>query len=481
VKNLLLIVLSAAALTASAARAGVELEPAFPALGFVSPVDLQNAGDGSNRLFVVEKRGVVYVFENQTGVAAKTVFLDIQSKVNDAGSEEGLLGLAFHPDYPDTPYFYVNYTASDPRRSVIERYAVTANPDSADATSEFTLLEVAQPFSNHNAGQLAFGPDGMLYIGLGDGGSGGDPSGNGQNLQTLLGSILRIDVDTTDAGLNYGIPPDNPYHGNAEGYREEIWAHGLRNPWRYSFDPPTGRLWLADVGQSQWEEINIIRKGLNYGWNVLEGSHCYSTTPCDSSGLELPVWEYAHPIGQQRSITGGYVYRGTEVPVLAGHYIYADYITGEIWRLFYDGINPAASYPVVDAPFRISSFGRDENGNLFVLQYASSGAIWRLVESATAVNGGSPPAPPGELGQNTPNPFNPATTIEFTLREHGFAEIYVYGVDGRPVDRLAGGPHGAGPHSVTWRPGGGLPSGVYFYLLRLNGEVVDTRRMVLLK
>jgi hypothetical protein len=321
----------------------------------------------------------------------------------------------------------------------------------------------------------------MLYIGFGDGGSGGDPSGNGQNLQTLLGSILRVDVDTTDAGLNYAIPQDNPYHDNAEGYREEIWAHGLRNPWRYSFDPSTGWLWLADVGQSAWEEINVIQRGLNYGWNILEGSHCYPTSPCDSTGLELPIWEYAHPGGELRSITGGYVYRATRIPVLTGHYVYADYATGEIWRLLYDGINPASNYPVVDAPFRISSFGRDEEGNLFVLQYASSGAIWRLVESATGVDEGSTPAPAGELGQNTPNPFNPATTISFTLRKAGFAEIEVYGVDGRPVARLARGPHDAGPHGVTWRPGAGVPSGVYFYRLKLDGEVIDTRRMVLLK
>jgi glucose/arabinose dehydrogenase len=458
----------------------VELQPAFPSLSFVSPVDLQNASDGSDRLFVVEKRGRIYVFDNQPDVSVKKLFLDIDSRVNDGGSEEGLLGLAFHPEFPDTPYFYVNYTAAIPRRTVVERYTVTANPDSADFFSNFVLLEVNQPYWNHNGGQLAFGPDSMLYIGMGDGGSGGDPAGNGQNRQTLLGSMLRIDVDSRTDGLNYGIPPDNPYDDNPSGYREEIWAHGFRNPWRYSFDHATGWLWLADVGQNAWEEVHTVEKGLNYGWNILEGSHCYPSAPCDSTGLELPVWEYEHPGGASRSVTGGYVYRGAGIPELVGKYVYADYRTGEIWTLEYDGVNPAVNTPLFDKSFLISSFGVDENYNLYLLNY-TDGDIWQFAADPSAVIDGNTPASRGELAQNSPNPFNPVTTVEFTLHTAGVAEINVYNVRGRPVANLATGRHDAGMHRVTWRPSDGVPSGVYFYRLRLDGEIVDTRRMVLLK
>jgi glucose/arabinose dehydrogenase len=467
-------------LLASSALAGVEIQPAFPALSFVSLVDLQNAGDGSDRLFAVERRGHIYVFENQPAVTVKALFLDIETRVNSAGSEEGLLGLAFHPEYPDTPYFYVNFTASNPRRTVIERYAVTTNPDSADTSSYFTLLEVNQPYSNHNGGQLAFGPDGMLYIGMGDGGSGGDPLGNGQNLQTLLGSMVRIDVDTTATPLNYGIPPDNPYFDNTSGYREEIWAHGFRNPWRYSFDKASGWLWVGDVGQNAWEEVDVVNKGLNYGWDILEGSHCYPSAPCDSTGLELPVWEYVHPGGAQRSVTGGYVYRGAAIPEIFGKFVYADYITGEVWGVRYDGVHPAANTPLFDAPFRISSFGVDESENLFVLNY-TNGTIWRLVANATAVRDGVSPSPGGALEGNYPNPFNPVTTIEYRLDQPGIARIDVYDVQGRPIARLAYGSHEAGTHRASWRAGDHTSSGVYFYRLLLNGEVVDTRRMVLLK
>jgi glucose/arabinose dehydrogenase len=466
--------------TAWPALGGVELQLAFPGLSFVLPIDLQNAGDGGDRLFAVEKRGRIYAFENRADVTTTKLFLNIESRVNDGGSEEGLLGLAFHPEYPDTPYFYVNYTASSPRRTVIERYAVTANPDSADFFSNFVLLEVDQPYTNHNAGQLAFGPDSMLYIGMGDGGSGGDPLGNGQNLQTLLGSMLRIDVDSRTGGLNYGIPSDNPYFENTDGYREEIWAHGFRNPWRYSFDPVSGWLWLGDVGQSAWEEVDVVGKGLNYGWDILEGSHCYPSPPCDSTGLELPVWEYNHPGGASRSITGGYVYRGADIPELLGKYVYADYVTGEIWALAYDGVNPAVNDTLFDTSLRISSFGVDENGGLFLISYLD-GTIWRFVGTPSAVYGGDARAPRGELAQNSPNPFNPVTTIAFTLHAAGFAEVDVYGVRGEPLAKLASGPREAGIHRVIWRPDDGVPSGVYFYRLRLDGEVVDTRRMVLLK
>jgi len=339
------------------ARAQVELEPAFPLLSFLSPVDLQHSGDGTNRLFVVEQRGMIRVFENSQYVAEDKIFLDIRDRVNNAGFEEGLLGLAFHPDYENNGYFYVDYTAANPRRTVIARYSVSlSNPDSADENSEFVIMEFSQPFENHNAGQISFGPDGYLYISAGDGGSGGDPFGNGQNLQTLLGSLLRVDVDTLAGGMNYGIPLDNPFYPNDLGYREEIFAYGLRNPWRFSFDDSTGWLWLADVGQNDIEEIDLIISGRNYGWNVMEGSRCFDPpSGCDTTGLEMPIWEYDHSLGL--SVTGGFVYHGSNAPELEDHYIYADYLSGRIWSLFYDGQNPPVNTELMNTDLLITSFG----------------------------------------------------------------------------------------------------------------------------
>lgn len=237
----------------------------FPNLSFSHPVGLYSAEDGTDRLFVVEQEGRIQVFGNNPNVSVTEVFLDIRDLVL-FGGEQGLLGLAFHPNFAQNRYFYVDYVAPNPRRTVIARYSVSpTNPDMTDMNSELVLLEVAQPFENHNGGQIAFGPDGYLYIALGDGGSGGDPQGNGQNRATLLGKILRIDIDSPSSSLNYGIPPDNPFVGNTEGFREEIYAYGLRNPWRFSFDLTTGRLWVADVGQDRMEEIDIVEKGKNYG------------------------------------------------------------------------------------------------------------------------------------------------------------------------------------------------------------------------
>jgi len=255
------------ALVAQQSSAAVTIENAFPMLSFTRPVDLQPAGDGSNRLFVVEQRGVISVFDNYPGVPSKSVFLDIQARVDNSGNEEGLLGLAFHPDYETNGYFYVNYTSSVTGLTHVSRFSVSAGDSSVAAPgSELVLIQIDKPYENHNAGSIAFSPvDGYLYITTGDGGSAGDPNNNGQNLATLLGSILRIDVDSTEAGLDYAIPPDNPFADNGQGYREEIYAYGLRNPWRMSFDPVTGWLWAADVGQSSWEEIDVIESGGNYG------------------------------------------------------------------------------------------------------------------------------------------------------------------------------------------------------------------------
>lgn len=475
----------ALALVIQPVSAQIELQQAFPALTFTRPVDLQHAGDGTNRLFVVEQRGVISVFENDPGAASKTTFLDIQDRVDDSSNEEGLLGLAFHPDYENNGYFYVNYTATGPDRTLISRFKVSANdPNMAEPDSEVVIITIPKPFSNHNAGQLAFGPnDGYLYITTGDGGSGGDPQGNGQNRQTLLGSILRIDVNSTAPGLNYSIPPTNPFVGNTQGYREEIYAWGVRNPWRMSFDPVTGWLWAADVGQNAYEEIDIIENGKNYGWNIMEGNHCYNPpTGCDTAGLTLPVWEYSHNLGN--SVTGGYVYRGPGVPDLVGKYIYADFGSGRIWALAYDGVNPAVNNQLIDTSLLIASFGVDQNQELYICAF--DGKIYRFKPTPTGSSGQLPTLPEKfSLGQNFPNPFNPVTKIPYRLDQAGKVSIAIFDVSGKLVNTLVDSMVSMGQHSVNWDgsdfEGKLLAGGVYFYRLKVDDIVVQTRKMVFLK
>ncbi|WP_339712026.1 PQQ-dependent sugar dehydrogenase [Cyclobacterium amurskyense] len=339
---------------------------AFPELSFTRPVDFQHAGDKSNKLFVVEQRGVISVFENKEKTTAKAAFLTIEDRVEDSDNEEGLLGLAFHPNFESNGYFYVNYTASSPDRSVISRFNLSStNPNEADPSSELVLLEYDQPYGNHNGGQISFGPDGFLYIGVGDGGKSGDPHGNSQDRTTLLGNILRIDVDQQDGSKNYSIPEDNPFVDNTEGFREEIYAYGLRNPWRFSFDTATDQLWVADVGQNSYEEIDIVKNGGNYGWNTMEGLHCFNADECDQENLELPIWEYDRDEGDI-SITGGFVYHGEAIEQLQGLYIYADYVSGRIWSLdFSDPENPVNT-ELFKADFPISSFGVDQNQEIYI-------------------------------------------------------------------------------------------------------------------
>ncbi|MDR8390651.1 PQQ-dependent sugar dehydrogenase [Aliifodinibius sp. S!AR15-10] len=354
---------------------------AFPELSFARPVDLQHPGDGSNRLFVVEQRGVISVFENDASVSSKTTFLDIEDQVEDRGNEEGLLGLAFHPDFANNGYFYVNYTASNPDVTIVSRFQVSSdNPNEADPNSEVGILSFSQPYSNHNGGQVSFGPDGYLYIAVGDGGSGGDPQENGQNRSTLLGNILRIDVDNQSDGNNYAIPSDNPFAGNDQGYREEIYAYGLRNPWRFSFDANNGQLWTGDVGQNAYEEIDVVENGGNYGWNTMEGNHCFDpSSGCDQSGLELPIIDYSQSNGD-RSVTGGFVYRGPTLSELEGMYIYADYVSGRIWALdFSDMGNPVNSL-LLRADFGISSFGVDQDNELYICGF--DGKIHKLEQES---------------------------------------------------------------------------------------------------
>ena len=357
----------------SAPLTELAVEPAFPALSLSRMVGMTHPPDGSDRLYVVLQPGRIVSFPNDPNVDTAELFLDIRDRVNDRGEEEGLLGLAFDPQYAANGHLYVYYSASGPRRSVVSRFTAGAGGLQADPGSERVLLEVAQPFSNHNGGQIAFGPDGYLYIALGDGGSRGDPHGNGQDLATLLGSILRIDVNTIDSTGSYTVPSDNPFVGRA-GARPEIWAYGLRNPWRFSFDRATGDLWTADVGQNRFEEVDVIRPGLNYGWNVMEGEECFVRSDCDRTGLEMPVAEYGREGGC--SVTGGYVYRGSRLPSLYGAYVYGDYCSGRIWALRHDGDEVVEHLQIADSSLRIPSFGEDADGGLYILSF--DGTIYRF-------------------------------------------------------------------------------------------------------
>ncbi|MPR34405.1 PQQ-dependent sugar dehydrogenase [Salmonirosea aquatica] len=353
---------------------------AFPGLKFNDPVELVNAKDGSNRLFVVEQAGTIRFFDAGQKPTSSTLFLDIKNKVK-SGGEMGLLGLAFHPNFKTNGYFFVNYTRDNPRESVVARYKVN-DPASgvADPQSETILLTYAQPYSNHNGGSVHFGPDGYLYVSTGDGGSGGDPQNNAQNLGLLLGKILRLDVNATDRGT-YGIPADNPFRGKTDGTREEIYAYGLRNPWRISFDPATKKLWAGDVGQNAIEEIDIIEKGGNYGWRIKEADECFNPkNDCKESGLIDPVWDYTHANGDI-SITGGYVYRGSKLPGLVGKYIYGDYASGRIWALETADGAQAKNSLIVEKSSSLSAFGVDEQNELYLLDYSGGRIMTFAIEN----------------------------------------------------------------------------------------------------
>ena len=341
--------------------------------GLERPVHL-TAPSGDDRLFIVEQPGRIRVVRD--GELLERPFLDLTSKVESGGNEQGLLSVAFHPEYESNGYLYVNYTDADGNTRV-ERYTVSgSDPDRADPSSAKLIIGFAQPFRNHNGGQVLFGPDRMLYVPTGDGGSGGDPRGNGQDRSSLLGKILRVDVDGGDP---YAIPPDNPFVGET-GIRGEIWAYGLRNPWRVAFDEVEGLLFVADVGQNAYEEITVVpadEPGINYGWNHMEGTHCFPPgSNCSREGLKLPAIEY--PRSQGISITGGYVYRGDAVPELRGRYVYADF--GQDWiRAFEyrEGEAVGDAELAVPGVRSISSFGVDGHGELYVVSL--SGRVFRFV------------------------------------------------------------------------------------------------------
>ncbi|MDX1699993.1 MAG: PQQ-dependent sugar dehydrogenase, partial [Melioribacteraceae bacterium] len=407
------------------------------------------------------------------------------------GGEQGLLGLAFHPNFVTNGYFYVNYTTNNPRRTVISRFSVSdSDSDKADKNSELILMEINQPFSNHNGGQIVFGPDGYLYISTGDGGSGGDPQNHAQNLSSLLGKILRIDVDNSDNGLNYSIPDSNPFKDNDLNQPEEIYAYGLRNVWKFSFDSQE-RLWAADVGQNAREEINLIENGGNYGWRKMEGFLCYNPSNCDPTGLELPVWDYAHNSQGGYSITGGYVYEGDLMPGLKGKYIYGDFITGNFWAFDPDD---STNVFINNFPVNVSTFGIDQQNELYMADY-DLGVLYRFSDDqissveSLVVN-------KMQLQQNYPNPFNPSTTIKYRIPASMNSEkarvknvsLKVYDILGRDIATLVNQAQRPGNYEVvfsakgeeTYSVGRRLPSGIYFYKLQV-GDYLEVKKMMLVK
>lgn len=355
------------------AQPSIAIKPVIT--GLSNPVAITHAGDGSDRLFISLQSGRIVIYNGLQLLPAP--FLDISPLVS-TNNEQGLLSVAFHPDYANNGFIFVNYTNTD-GATVIARYRISSDPDIVDAATGSVLLTVPQPYANHNGGQLQFGPDGYLYIGMGDGGAAGDPLDNAQNTSKLLGKILRLDVDN---GFPYQIPPDNPFVGAPQA-QEEIWALGLRNPWRFSFDRENGDMFIADVGQANWEEINFQSAssggGENYGWRLMEASYCYNPPDdCNDGSLVLPILEYDHSSGNC-SITGGYIYRGTRNPKLSGIYFYGDFCSGRIWGAVRDNMGAWSSMELLDTGYRISTFGEDETGEIyFAHRSLNEGAIYQI-------------------------------------------------------------------------------------------------------
>lgn len=355
----------------------LSLDQVFTQLSFNQPLAMLQAPGDDSRWFVVEKPGTVRVFDNDPAVASSDVWINFGIDVSAVG-EGGLLGMAFHPDFANNGEVFMSYTAPGPFRSVVSRFTVDAGTGLPDPASEEFIISIPQPETNHNGGNIAFGADGMLYVALGDGGGGGDPFENGQDTTTLLGSILRLDVD---GGTPYAIPADNPFAGNTEcasgsGTADcpEIFAWGLRNPWRFSFDSQSGELWIGDVGQGAWEEIDRSTGGENFGWDEREGAHCFEpATGCDLNNVD-PITEYDHSVGQ--SVTGGYVYRGTAFPALVGQYVFGDFVSGRIWRVPADAAQGAAPEELANTSLSISSFGEGVDGELYVVDF--SGLLYRI-------------------------------------------------------------------------------------------------------
>ena len=450
-RRLLLALLTWTALASGAAGQSVEAEDAFAGLRFSNPVALVAAPGEADRAYVVEQGGVVRAAA--LGGSEAPVFLDLADRVRFTGGEDGLLGLAFHPGYAENGRLFVNYTApGGGRGALVSRISEfrRAEGGAADASSERVLLEVVQPEGNHNAGTLAFGPDGLLYAAFGDGGGGGDPYRNGQDTSTLLGALLRLDVDRVPEGTTYGVPADNPFVGR-DG-RDEIYAYGLRNPWKFSV-AADGTVWLGDVGQGRWEEVDRIERGGNYGWNEVEGPECFRDG-CDLGAYEAPAFAYRHGGDTGFSITGGVALDGTTALDALGDYVYGDFVSGRLWALDASA-EPATSTLLLDTDFLISSIDRGPDGAVYVTDHR--GAVSRL-----AVQGGTATAPPAPAGVGLrlagPNPFGAATTFAVDAPAGASVRVTVTDVLGREVARLWDGP---APPGALRLDGAALAPGVY--------------------
>lgn len=486
----LLAVCLALPFAAPSAHAQFRLENAFPSLPSLDrPVDLQRTPGAPGRLFIVEQGGVVLSVDEATDGAMPDTLVDLTDVVMDImpSWEEGLLGLAFHPDYAANGYLFVYYNTfpeveDGPHRSIISRFTVAGESGRVDRSTEVVLFDIPQPLPWHNGGQLAFHPleeAANLYISFGDGGGGGDPFNHAQDRSTLFGSVLRVDVDGAQGELPYGIPDDNPFVGNDDGWREEIWAYGLRNPWRFSIDPVTGWLWVGDVGQSLREEVSVIAgPGANLGWDVKEGPFCYDEPDvgeplCSDPTLTDPIWWYPHENGDG-SVTGGRVYRGTAIPDLAGQYVYADFISGRIWALDAESVGGPFNNELVQG-FQVSTFGLDANDELYVASF--NGRIYRLVQDPVSAEAG-----PGEhslgLSLTGPNPVRAATTLAVDLDVARAARVAVYDVLGRRVQTVWDGTLTAGRHTLRLSAEG-LAPGLYVVRLEAGATSSSVRLTVL--
>ena len=457
------------------------LQEAYPGLVFDRPLFYTSAQiDGKEKAYVIQQNGSVFTFDPSSSQPdfGRSLFLNVNSRLSSSNGEEGLLGFALDPNFANSGIVYVYYTARNTNLvSRLSRFHTFNDGFVADdPQNEEIILEFAQPFSNHNGGMITFGPDGYLYIASGDGGSSGDPNNLAQNLTNLYGKILRIDVSTTTPGVPYSIPSDNPFIG-VSGSRPEIYAYGLRNPWRFSFDRQTGQGWIGDVGQNSFEEINKLTAGANYGWRLTEGFACYNPSQnCPQQGITFPIKAYNHQTGG-RSITGGYVYRGSASPALIGAYIYGDYVNGRLWLLREVDNQIVADSLIQDTNLNIASFSETLSGELLILAY-NNGRIYRF--SANVGTGIAETNLPDafQLGQNYPNPFNPSTVIPFELSVQSSVKLTIHDVLGREIQTLLQSRLQAGQHNIAF-DASALGSGVFFYVLETDqGKLVRSMTLI---